>query len=127
MPKRYPFLTFLLVSFVATASVIEPTVNQEWEIRLKTKEKVSIQFRADGRKIAWPARNQGYRLDNKVINTINTPCVKGENICFGAWVSHQQSKHWGSGPNGAYGCKDCCRQCGKVSPIVLTFSDPDPE
>ena len=39
-------------------------------------------------------------------------CIKGEKVCYGAWLQGNSSRYWGVGKGNQQKCADCCYTCG---------------
>lgn len=84
------------------------------------RHKVQVEFYSQNRSHAWPGGNRAYNLDDYDTHTFRLNCRSGERICYGAWVSGNQSKYWGVGLNNRQRCTSCCAQCngGTVSYVL---------
>jgi hypothetical protein len=73
---------------------------------------VTFQMRySQDRSHVWPGGNQVYYLDDGETKSMSLSCDEGEKICYGAWVSGDKSTYWGTGPDNAETCSDCCYTC----------------
>lgn len=72
---------------------------------------VEVELYSQDRNHVWPGDNQIYYLDDGETKQIPLACEEGEKICYGAWVSGDKSTYWGTGPDNAETCEDCCYVC----------------
>ena len=83
-----------------------------WQVRSFYPSQVNVKFFSSNRKAIWPGATQSYILKDFKVATFKLSCVAGERICYGAAAASGATKHWGVGPGGKAGCKDCCQTCG---------------
>lgn len=84
-----------------------------FQIKSNYPNKVQVAYYSQTRRgHAWPGGGQAYGLNDYNAHTHTLNCTPGEKICYGAWVTGNSSKYWGAGPNGRYGCSNCCTTCG---------------
>ncbi len=83
---------------------------------------VEVELYSQDRDYVWPGNNQVYLLDDGETKQIPLACDQGEKICYGAWVSGDKTTYWGTGPENAETCTDCCYTCqgGSTEEINLT-------
>ncbi|MCW0001275.1 hypothetical protein OE766_23925 [Pararhizobium sp. YC-54] len=83
---------------------------------------VEVELYSQDRDHVWPGNNQVYLLDDGETKQIPLSCDEGEKICYGAWISGDKSTYWGTGPDNAETCTDCCYTCtgGNTEEIDLT-------
>ncbi|WP_087149276.1 hypothetical protein [Pararhizobium antarcticum] len=83
---------------------------------------VEVELYSQDRNHIWPGNNQVYYLDDGETKQIPLSCDEGEKICYGAWVSGDKATYWGTGPENAETCDDCCYTCegGSTEEINLT-------
>lgn len=82
---------------------------------------VEVELYSQDRNHVWPGSNKVYYLDDGETKEISLACQEGETICYGAWISGDQQSYWGTGPNNAESCEDCCYVCagGETEEINL--------
>lgn len=82
---------------------------------------VEVELYSQDRDHVWPGGNQVYYLDDGETKEIPLSCSEGEQICYGAWVSGDKGTYWGTGPENAETCEDCCYTCtgGETEEINL--------
>lgn len=89
-----------------------------WQMRSFHHNAVEVQFYSNSRKHVWPAPGRVYAIRDYAVHTYTTPCIKGEKVCYGAWVAGSGTTYWGTGKDGRLGCADCCYTCnGSTTPI----------
>ncbi|HTE14624.1 MAG TPA: hypothetical protein VK642_06070 [Burkholderiales bacterium] len=111
-----------LIVFALAATFIAPAFSfaqsMTWKIRSYHKNQVQVEFYSNNRNYVWPGRNQVYSIRDYDVHTYNLNCVKGEKVCYGAWLTGDASTYWGAGKGGKQGCNDCCYICnGGTTPI----------
>jgi hypothetical protein len=107
----------LLAAFAAGHAVADTML---WEVTSEYPYRVQIEFYSQDRPHAWPGDGQAYDLNDYETYTFELSCQPGEFICYGAWVTGDGDQYWGTGPDDAYHCEDCCAYCGEmVDPITL--------
>ena len=99
--------TVALLATVPAAFAADVT----FEMRNSHPNAVEVELYSQDRKHVWPGNNEVYYLDDGETKSISLSCKQGENICYGAWVSGDKSTYWGTGPNNADTCTDCCYTC----------------
>ena len=72
---------------------------------------VEVQLYSDSRDHVWPDADEVYLLDDGATKTMTLDCEAGEQICYGAWISGDQSTFWGVGPGKTQVCDNCCYTC----------------
>jgi len=72
---------------------------------------VELELYSQDRDHVWPGSNQVYLLDDGETKEVPLSCQDGESICYGAWVSGDKGTYWGTGPDNAEQCEDCCYTC----------------
>jgi hypothetical protein len=128
MTRIWAVVLFVLAMFAVSVPQAVPGMSTtaeaaELSFRIKSnyRYKVQIEFYAQGRKAAWPGNGRAYALNDYEMKVFSLNCRRGEQICYGAWVTGDGSKYWGVGPNNRYSCRGCCATCGEgdVTPITL--------
>jgi hypothetical protein len=72
---------------------------------------VEVELYSQDRSHVWPGNNEVYYLDDGEEKQIPLACDDGEKICYGAWISGDKGTYWGTGPDNAETCEDCCYTC----------------
>ncbi|SMD09685.1 hypothetical protein SAMN05880593_12117 [Rhizobium sp. RU36D] len=82
---------------------------------------VEVELYSQDRNHVWPGGNQVYYLDDGETKQIPLSCNQGETICYGAWIAGDRGTYWGTGPDNAESCSDCCYVCegGETETIRL--------
>jgi hypothetical protein len=101
-----------------------PTATLEWKFKSNSRLKSGIQFYSQTRKgHEWPSPQQMWVLDDYKEHTFRLACVRGEQICFGAWATgSNNSTSWGVGHGDKLGCSNCCHHCGD-NPREMVLND----
>ncbi|OJU01078.1 hypothetical protein DEM27_11575 [Metarhizobium album] len=110
-------LSSALLGFASSASAADVT----FVMRNSHPNAVEVELYSQDRSHVWPGDNQVYYLDDGESKTMSLACNEGEKICYGAWVSGDKSTYWGTGPDNAETCTDCCYTCtgGETEEINL--------
>ncbi len=69
---------------------------------------VEVELYSQDRNHVWPGGGEVYYLDDGETKQIPLACEEGEQICYGAWISGDKGTYWGTGPDNAETCTDCC-------------------
>jgi hypothetical protein len=72
---------------------------------------VEVQLYSQDRDYVWPSSDEVYLLDDGETKTMPIECQQGERVCYGAWISGDQSTFWGVGPGKTQNCDNCCYTC----------------
>lgn len=93
-----------------------------FEMKNSHPNAVEVELYSQDRDHVWPGNNQVYLLDDGETKQIPLACDQGEKICYGAWISGDKTTYWGTGPDNAETCTDCCYTCtgGNTEEIDLT-------
>ena len=59
----------------------------------------------------WPGNDKVYLIEKGYRKSVPVTCDAGERICYGAWRVGNDRVFFGSGPDNAYRCTDCCFIC----------------
>jgi hypothetical protein len=101
---------------VLAAALFAPSVASAdvmtWKLRSFSNNAIEVAFYSQNRRTEWPGGGKVYV--NRTYDTVSYPltCIKGEKICYGAWVKGNSSRHWGMGQGGKQKCTNCCYTCG---------------
>lgn len=115
----------LLVAAAAIGTMPAEALSGNLVFRIKSNYayRVQIEFYAQGRNAAWPGSNKAYNLDDSKVHEYSLNCHSGEKICYGAWVTGNQSKYWGAGLGGRRACSKCCFVCDGGQTPIITLND----
>jgi hypothetical protein len=107
-----------LAALLAAASLAPTAASADtmtFKMRSFSKNVIEIAFYSQNRKIEWPGGGKVYI--NRTFDVVNYPltCVKGEKICYGAWLKGNTNRYWGVGQGNKQRCKDCCYTCNGVT------------
>jgi hypothetical protein len=82
---------------------------------------IELELYGQSRDHIWPGNDEVYLLDDGETKEISLSCESGESICYGAWISGDQSTFWGVGPGNKDTCTNCCYVCtgGETEEIRL--------
>jgi hypothetical protein len=83
-----------------------------WHMRNNTSYHVGISFYSQVRSGEWPGNGKAYELSGYERHGYTLRCVRGEDICYGAWVVGHNTTYWGSGVDDDQYCSNCCSKCG---------------
>jgi hypothetical protein len=117
---------FLLVTDGVTGPSAGTTVAKADELTFKVRSnyryKVQIEFYSQDRNHAWPGGDRAYPINDDEVHNYSLNCRSGEKICYGAWVTGNDSKYWGVGANNKHGCKGCCYTCGRGDTPIINLN-----
>jgi hypothetical protein len=104
-----------IAALVAAATLMPAAASADvmtWQLRSFSKNQIEIAFYSQNRRNEWPGGGKVYV--NKTYDTVKYPltCIKGEKICYGAWLKGNATRYWGVGQGGKQKCADCCYTCG---------------
>lgn len=66
-----------------------------WRIQKFYPGTVHVRFFAKRRGVVWPSTTRAYVLNDCRVTHYRLRCVRGEKICYGAWLAHRTHRHWG--------------------------------
>jgi hypothetical protein len=92
------------------------------QIRSTYPYRIYLEFYGQKWNHVWPGGGEVYVLKDSKYRTYNLWCRKGDTICYGAWVTTDESIYWGVGRGNTHGCRKCCFTCrdGRTDPITLS-------
>jgi hypothetical protein len=87
---------------------------------------IEFQLYADGRNNIWPSYNQVWSVpaDGRTYH-YDISCVRGENVCFGAWILGRTDIAYGVGKDNVSRCSDCCFKCTGSRTKVIKLNPPN--
>lgn len=110
-------LITLATALLVPASSFAESLN--FKMRSYHKNVVQLKFYSQNRPNEWPGNGKVYVLRDYDVHEHRLDCVKGEKICYGAWVEGASSTYWGSGRGDKQGCPSCCYTCnGGQTPVI---------
>src|SRR5262249_46545950 len=72
----------------------------EFNIKSNYRYKVGIKFYSQTRNHVWPDSDNFWVLDDYGTHTYRLSCIRGEEICYGAWATGNDKTYWGVGHGG---------------------------
>lgn len=114
-----------LIAFMASSLALSAPASADtvtFRVQSLYQYKVQIEFYSQARDAAWPGNGNAYNLDDYDTHAFTLECNTGEQICYGAWVTGDDSQYWGVGNNNQYSCDSCCLVCGKGEGPVFTLN-----
>ncbi len=121
MLRKFVLIALATALLVPASSFAEPS-SLNFKMRSYHKNVVELKFYSRNRGgHEWPGNGTVYVLRDYDVHNHALNCVKGETICYGAWVQGASSTYWGSGQGGKQACSSCCYTCngGQTSVINL--------
>ncbi len=102
-----------LVAVLALAALAAPASAEKMSFYMKnqTPRAVVVELYAQDRDHVWPGGGQVYFLETGERKSVPIECTPGERICWGAWRYGNDRWSWGTGPDNARTCEDCCSLC----------------
>ena len=103
--------------FVTGAAMAE---SMTWRFRSHHPNIVDLQLYASARNHLWPGNGRVWSLKDYASHSVQINCLRGEKVCYGAWVRGTASSYWGGGRGNRKNCSSCCYICGRTSmtPII---------
>jgi sarcosine oxidase gamma subunit len=105
--RRVALAVAALVAFVAPAYAGDVT----FVMNNHHQNAVEVQLYSQDRDFVWPGPDEVFLLDDGETKTMSLACEDGESICYGAWISGDESTFWGVGPGKTQTCDNCCYTC----------------
>jgi len=108
--------TLALGALVASAS-FQPAsaASIRWTITNDSAYQAQVSFYSESRSVEWPGGGKSWDLFDNRPHTFNLRCIRGEKICYGAFIYQSHARYWGVGFENANSCADCCGICGAGS------------
>lgn len=118
---RRPAGLLLMTCAAVAAALPVLAADVTFVMRNEHPNAVEVELYSQDRDYVWPGNNQVFYLDDGETKQIPLSCNEGESICYGAWVSGDRGTYWGTGPDNAETCSDCCYVCtgGETEEINL--------
>ena len=90
-----------------------------FKLRSYHKNQVDVAFYSQNRNHVWPGSGKVWVIKDYDVHTYSLNCIRGEKICYGAWVRGASASYWGSGKDGRQACSQCCFVCnGGETPVI---------
>ncbi|MFN3673767.1 MAG: hypothetical protein ACK4VM_17815 [Bosea sp. (in: a-proteobacteria)] len=83
-----------------------------WKLRSFSKNAIEVSFYSQNRRNEWPGGGKVYVNRTYDVVDYKISCIKGEKVCYGAWLQGNSSRYWGVGKGNQQKCADCCYTCG---------------
>jgi hypothetical protein len=116
MLRKFVLITLATALLVPASSFAE---SLHWKFRSYHKNAVELSFYSQNRNLEWPGNGRVHVLRDYDVHNYSLNCVKGEKICYGAWVQGASSSYWGGGQGGKQACSSCCYTCnGGQTPVI---------
>lgn len=106
---RFHLAAALVAAVIAPSAASADTLT--YKMRSFSQNAIEIAFYSQNRRTEWPGGGKVYV--NRTYDVVSYPlsCVKGEKICYGAWLKGNSSRYWGVGQGNKQKCTDCCYTC----------------
>lgn len=119
-----PFRT-LTLAMVSTAIMAAPATADTMSFYMKneTARSVVVELYAQDRRHVWPGDDKVYLLERGERKSVPIDCNAGERICWGAWRYGNDNWSWGTGPDNARTCDDCCSLCVPSGTETIDLSE----
>jgi hypothetical protein len=93
--------------------------NVTFKIRSYHRNQVDVAFYSQNRNHSWPGGSKVWVIKDYDVHSYSLTCIRGEKICYGAWVRGASSSYWGGGKGGRQACQKCCFTCnGGETPVI---------
>lgn len=90
-----------------------------FNVRSFHKNQVDVAFYSQSRGVKWPSGGTGWIISDYEVHNYKLNCIRGEKICYGAWVRGSGAFYWGVGEGDKYSCPKCCYVCdGGSTPTI---------
>ena len=115
-----------MAAWLGLASMLTASVASAADVTFQMQNShpnaVEVELYSQNRDHVWPGSGEIYLLDDGETKTMALSCNEGEQICYGAWISGDKQSYWGTGPDNAETCENCCYTCtgGNTEVIELT-------
>jgi hypothetical protein len=93
-----------------------------WKFRSHHSNIVDVQLYASARNNVWPGNGRVWSLKDYNVHNVQISCVRGEKVCYGAWVRGTESSYWGGGRNNQRNCTSCCYICGNIQTPIINLN-----
>ena len=119
-------LAFLFVLVSALGVVPASTASAEtfsFQIQSNHPNIVDVELYSTSRRgHVWPGNGNVYVFNDYDVKSIRISCIRGEQICYGAWVRNQSNTYWGVGYKNRNSCRNCCYVCNGGSTRVIVLN-----
>lgn len=120
--KTILLATLVVVAAQAVAMGAAMADSMVWKFRSYHSNIVDVQLYASARNNVWPRNGQVWSLTDLNVHNVTITCVRGEKVCYGAWVRGTESSYWGGGRNNRQSCTSCCYVCGNIQTPVINLN-----
>ncbi len=116
-----------ILAVAALVAIVMPAAHAAsdtlvWKVRSQYPYQVYLEFYSQDNNHSWPGGGNAYILEDSRFHTYRLNCRSGERICYGAWVTTDDSIYWGVGRYGDNRCSNCCYVCGAGSTESITLT-----
>ncbi len=118
MLRKFVLITLATALLVPASSFAE---SLNFKMRSYHKNVVELKFYSQNRTVEWPGNGKVYVLRDYDVHDHRLNCVKGETVCYGAWVQGASSTYWGKGQGGK-SCPSCCYTCDGGQTAVINLN-----
>jgi hypothetical protein len=116
--------TSLLIALAIVAATVPALADRmSFYMKNRTTRPVVVELYGQDRQMAWPGGDQVYYLEKAERKSVPIECNSGERICWGAWRYGDDGWTWGTGPDNAKACEDCCSRCMPSATETIDLSD----
>lgn len=118
--KKSLLAAFVLIAAQLLAVGAAMAESMTWKFKSQHANIVDVQLYASARNNVWPGNGQVWSLKDYNAHSVQINCVKGEKVCYGAWVRGTESSYWGGGRGNKKSCTSCCYICGSTAqtPVI---------
>lgn len=118
--KKVMLALLVLIAAQTVAAGAAMAESMVWKFRSHHPNIVDVQLYASARNHVWPGNGRVWSLKDYAAHSVSINCVRGDKVCYGAWVRGTESSYWGGGRNNRKNCSSCCYICGNTSqtPII---------
>lgn len=109
-------IAVLAIALVTSTAAYAEDVT--FQIQSFHPNRVQVKFWSDTRGHVWPSLSEAYNLNDYDVHRYELTCIRGETICYGAWVTGDASIYWGRGIAGDRPCTACCTVCNGGTTVV---------
>ena len=120
VPFRTPLFAALAIVVVTAPALAD---KMSFYMKNQTTRPVVVELYGQDRRTIWPGGDQVYYLDKGEKKSVPIECNPGERICWGAWRYGNDRWSWGTGPDNARACDDCCSVCVPSGTETIDLSD----
>lgn len=108
-------LCLLVVAGAGVLPASADTAVMNWIITNKSQYQAQVSFYAQSRRAEWPSHGRAWDLFDHRAHRFSLNCLRGEKICYGAFVYKTHARSWGVGFNNSKSCRNCCAICAETT------------